>query len=344
MSVLPRSVSRRRAIVIVAGAAAALWPGFGRARSGAYEWTGTALGAAASIRLYHRDHAAAEAAVVEAVAEIERLESEFSLYRTRSAISRLNRDGRHIQPSHDMRRLLMESRRFGDLTGGLFDVTVQPLWELYARHFAAFSFDPAGPLPDALNAALASVDYRRIGISGEAIELGNGIRVTFNGIAQGYITDRIADLLRRRGWTNVLIDLGEIRGLGVRPDGHPWRVALRDATGPAILGLNDGALATSAWNGTVFDRRARFGHLFDPRRGPVRTEYRSITVAADDATTADAMSTTLAVAPVGEIAALARRAKLRAVWIVDHLGQPKCIFARTPADAAGPVPGSERSG
>ncbi|MFO1113726.1 MAG: FAD:protein FMN transferase [Rhodospirillales bacterium] len=110
-----------------------------------FEWRGTALGAEACIAPYHRDEAAAGAAVGAAVSEVERLEGEFSLYRPDSALVKLNRDGVLDRPSLDMLRLLQASIRFGEMSGGAFDVTVQPLWELYARHFAAHPDDAAGP-------------------------------------------------------------------------------------------------------------------------------------------------------------------------------------------------------
>jgi thiamine biosynthesis lipoprotein len=224
-----RPISRRRALSIVAGAGALLL--IRRAAADAlrlFEWRGTALGAEARITLYQRDETAATAAVRAAVDEVERLENEFSLYRPDSALMKLNRDGVLHRPSLDMLSLLQESHRFGELTGGAFDVTVQPLWQLYAGHFAAHPNDVEGPSAAALRRTCRLVDFRRIGIEPGRITLPPGMAVTLNGIAQGYITDRIAELLRARGWTDVLIDLGELRGLGSHPDGRPWTIALPD--------------------------------------------------------------------------------------------------------------------
>ena len=108
------------------------------------------------IDLQHPDPVVARAALEAVVAEIDRLEDEFSLFRPGSALSRLNRDGRLERPSLDMRRLLSEAQRFGALTDGVFDVTIQPLWLLVARHAARGEEPP----PPALAAALALVDHR----------------------------------------------------------------------------------------------------------------------------------------------------------------------------------------
>ncbi|HEY5597797.1 MAG TPA: FAD:protein FMN transferase, partial [Kiloniellales bacterium] len=189
-----RRIGRRRAITILAaGAGATLlprasWPD----APSRFEWRGRALGAPARLVLYDRDRAEAAAAVGACVAEMERLENEFSLYRPDSALSRLNRQGRLDAPSHDMRRLLLESRRFGALSHGAFDVTVQPLWRLYAAHFAANPAATDGPPQAALEAVLELVDYRRLHIAEDHIAVPPGMSVTLNGIAQGYITDRVA--------------------------------------------------------------------------------------------------------------------------------------------------------
>ena len=135
--------------------------------------------------------------------------------------------------------------------------------------------------------------------------------VTLNGIAQGYITDRIAELLRARGWTDVLIDLGELRGLGGHPDGRPWTIGLPDPRRAqaliAEIPLGQRAAATSAGSGTTFDRAGRYHHLFVPRTGRSATTYSAVTVVAERATVADALSTALSVMPREQAPAVLRR-------------------------------------
>ena len=67
--------------------------------------------------------------------EIERFERIFSLYRSDSEISRLNETGKLIKPSPELRKLVEESQRLGEVSGGAFDISVQPLWRLYEAHF-----------------------------------------------------------------------------------------------------------------------------------------------------------------------------------------------------------------
>jgi len=313
--IAPAPLSRRRFIRIAAcGGAAAFLPdgAWGDAPVSVYRWRGRVLGAESEILLRHRDRKEAERLIEAALLEIERLEREFSLYRADSALSRLNRTGRLGRPSHDMVRVLSESRFIADVTGGAFDISVQPLWSLYARHFASPRADPRGPDMQSIERARRAVDHRRIQIDsgGVTLEL-PGMALTLNGIAQGYITDRIADLLRSAGLDNVLVNLGEIRAVGDAGAGRPWRIGplhrgSKVPTVPAVE-LIDRAVATSAAGGTPFEPTGRHHHLFDPATGRSSNRYTSVTVVADRATTADALSTAFSMMPFERTTAAADR-------------------------------------
>ena len=290
---MPRTTRRRLLTIMGAAAGMTLAPSLGRAATAPrWRWRGTALGAKAEIVLIHPDETVAKKLIRLATGEIERLEAIFSLHRADSELIRLNRHGRLKAPSHDMTILLASARQISELTEGAFDVTVQPLWHLYADHFARPDADPDGPSPAAIAAARRLVDYRAIDIEPSEIRLARpGMAITLNGIAQGYITDRVADLLRAHGIERTLIDLGEIHALGARPDGHPWQVAIDGREAEAPIDLVDRAIATSSPAGTAFDRTGRFHHLFDPASGqPSETATQVSVIAA----LADALSTALA--------------------------------------------------
>jgi len=92
--------------------------------------------------------------------------------------------------------------------------------------------------------------------------------VTLNGIAQGFITDRLAELLRDLGFEHALVDAGEIRSLSDQPDGRPWRIGLRHGASPApTLDMENQAVATSSGAGLVLSPDGMINHLFDPRTG-----------------------------------------------------------------------------
>lgn len=280
-----------------------------------YEWRGVAMGAEARIVFCGGD--AVSDAVQMAVAEIERLEEILSLFRGESEICRLNRDGVLAAPSGDMRRALALGLSVAQTSGGLYDPTVQALWEAYVDWFAA---EPdAGLPPNGLVAAARErVDWRRVEVGPAEIHLGSGQRITLNGLGQGYVTDRIAGLLRMRGFTHVLVDLGEQRALGPRDDGTPWIVARQ---GAESIALRNGALATSEGGGCIIGAGGAVHHLFDPRTGYSAGHWRRITVGHPSAAMADALSTALYAAAPPEIAGVLERFPGAAVWATDHAGR-----------------------
>ena len=319
----PTDVTRRRFIAVSAAlAATAAWPHSGSAATGLLEWRGIALGAAASIRLAHPDRAKGRRLLQRCVDEIGRLERVFSLYLPDSDLCRLNRDGSLAAPPVELVELLSYAAAVSAATDGAFDATVQPLWLRYAEHFAAPDADPAGPV---LDDVLPQVDWRGVSLAADRIALARpGMSVTLNGIAQGYITDRVAELLRADGMVSVLVDLGETRALGSHPSGRPWQIGLADAAAPSRIALHldvrNAALATSGGYGTVFDPAGRHSHLIDPRSGRTAPLRRSVSVLASRAAVADAGSTALALLPESDAPHLLRNLGARSAFVQDDDG------------------------
>jgi thiamine biosynthesis lipoprotein len=320
-------LTRRRMIAIVAAAAGSAFLAGGRtARAGdPVRWHGSALGAQVSIEIYHPDRAEARRLVDRCVLDVRRLERQFSLYRADSDICTLNRTGILVSPDADMVALLKASLLFADLTNGAFDPTVQPLWQLYAGHFSSDRPDPEGPSIEKLTEALAKVGCAGLLVSEDRIALTRrGAAITLNGIAQGYATDHVVRNLRSAGLSTTLVNMGEIRAIGARLDGTPWRVGLADPDRPGVLtetvDVVDRAVATSAGAGFRFDSKGRFTHLFDPSTGRSPSLYRTVSVIAPTATEADALSTAFSLMPVSRIRNIvAARSNLQA-RIVDAGG------------------------
>ena len=295
-------ITRRRFIAISAAAIAPLVGGGTGHGTQAATWRGIALGASASIRIDGRTPGEAAGTLRACVREIARLEAVFSLYRADSALSRLNRAGMLRQPAPDLLAVLSTARGVHAATGGAFDPTVQPLWGLYARHFGSAGAAPAvGPSPEDIAATLDDIGLDKVDADpGEIRFRQSGMAMTLNGIAQGYITDRVADLLRAHGLSNVLVNIGEIRALGGQANGNPWKVGIPGGSGDEGIGrrvdLADRAIATSATSGTVFDEDGRYGHILDPRSGRPARARRQVSVIAPSAALADAYSTAFCLA------------------------------------------------
>lgn len=322
-------VSRRRFIGIVAATSALTcvpWAvkSMQAATTPLSSWQGVALGADAQLHIHHPDPVFAQTLIDQALSEVRRLERIFSLYEQDSALRRLNRDGYLKQAPGDLTRLLLESQRLSELTNGAFDPTVQVLWDLYSQ---AAQRNTKTSLPDAaeIKQALQQVDYQAIHIQGDTVLLQHpGMALTLNGIAQGYITDRITEQLKQAGLEHALVDMGEIRSLGTAPGNRPWRVGLAgdQAELASLLNLDvhNQAVSTSSGAGTALSRDGSVTHLFNPANGQARPLYRSVSVVAGNATIADALSTAFSWMSPPEIArVLAGDPGLQA-WVLPYDG------------------------
>jgi thiamine biosynthesis lipoprotein len=283
------------------------------------------------LQIHHPDRNEAQRLIERALTEVRRLERLFSLYQDDSALVELNKRRVLVSPAPELVELLRLSQRYATLTDGAFDPTVQPLWELYAGHFSREGADPAGPSEAAVQAAVARIGYRKLLVGGDRIVMASGTAVTLNGIAQGYITDKVVDLLRAEGIDHSLVDMGETRVIGMHPDGRPWDVAIADPDEPSriatVLPIVDRAVATSGAYGFRFDPSGRFNHLFNPATGGCACLYRSVTTVAHSATAADALSTAFSLMPRDRIQSVMRSAGIQMVYLIDAHGTPSRLEA-----------------
>lgn len=287
--------TRRRFLSILAGAATL--PVIGaRANTNVAQWHGIALGAEAQIILDHPD---ADQLIASAVAEIRRLENIFSLYQTDSQLTRLNRNGLLQNPAFEMIELMSICSALNARTSGAFDPTVQTLWSTYAQAFAAGN----QPDVDSIANAMSVTGWGHVAYSPQRISFDQeGVMLTLNGIAQGFIADKVTELFRHNGVSNVMVNTGEIVALGTAPNGNSWRVKLGNDEGQSIP-LNGAAIATSAPLGTTFDAAEKVGHILDPRTGYSGGIWSGVSVVSNTAAEADGLSTAFCLMTASEIEA-----------------------------------------
>lgn len=308
-------LSRRRFISITAACVLGTSHTTASETEGA-RWQGVALGAHADLRLVGLRSREAESLLVAARAEIERLEQQFSLYRSDSALVRLNATGRLDEPGPDMLELCSLVSTIHRASDGVFDPSIQPLWMTYASASGA-------PDQKTLTTALAATGWSKVEISADRIRLQPGAALTFNGIAQGFITDRVVSLLKAQGLMAGLVSVGEIAAVGSPPDGNAWSVGLsdhEDALAEATIRLRDRSVATSSPWGTVFGSGPS-GHILDPATGmAAAANWRRVSVIHRSTAIADGLSTAGVLQSTTDLRAMVSRFPDAAVRAIDQDG------------------------
>ena len=262
-------MNRRRflSVCAMAGAFSAMpWVGIGASSAvPLHRWNGILLGAEVSLTLAHPDKHAANKIFARCVSEIKRLENIFTLYDAHSELMQLNSNGILQNPSPEILNIIAQSQRYHNMTDGAFDITVKPLEE--------------GKSSDLIG-------MKKIHSSPKEIRLEKrGMAITLNGIAQGYITDHVTELLKNEGLSNVLVELGEKRTIGNHPSGRPWFLALEGQGEP--ISLSDKALATSARH----NPNNNAPHIYNPLDSQHAQAHNIVSVLANSAAMADALST-----------------------------------------------------
>ena len=326
-----QSARRKFLLLAAAGAGVCSFPWLaGRWRSSQQPTitrTSWALGTDLCLTVTGLSKSQASRALDAAFAEIELVEQTMSIYRPESQLSRLNRDRVLERPHPHLLTVLATAEQTARETGGAFDISVQPLWNLYAAAKRAANT----PTPAEIAAAQHQVDWRKIELSRNFIRLHEPVEaITLNGIAQGFALDRAVAVLKDHGATSALLNTGEISSLGMKNLDDPWTVGIQHPRESdvfiAVADLDGRALATSGDYQTTFSADFAKNHIFDPRTGESPTELASASIVAPTGLQADALSTAAMV--LGRERTLAYLARLPNVdaLLVDKNGN----VSRTP--------------
>ncbi len=207
--------------------------------------------------------------------------------------------GERVAVSDETRSLILRALEYSRLSGGRFDISIEPCVSLWD-----FTGEGMGVLPDSdeLAAAAALVDWTRIDLNEEGVLLPEGMSIDLGAIAKGYISDRIADFLAAEGVESALLNVGgNVRTVGVKPDGSEWRIGIQDPKGArdqsivGIVSLAGNSVVTSGIyeRGFVLDG-VYYHHILDPKTGwSVQNELAGVSIVTEEACTADALSTTV---------------------------------------------------
>jgi thiamine biosynthesis lipoprotein len=286
-----------------------------------YSGSGLAFGTTVTIEVLHDDPLSAEAAIQDALREVRKIDALMSLHQERSQVFQLNRRGVVQAPDSHLLYVLEFSQQLSMLTGGAFDITVQPLWQTFSVACAGGAL----PAPNDIAAAKSLVNWQRLEVHQQQLRFQTaGMAITLNGVAQGYAVDLALEALRSRGVRHALMDTGEFGSIGRKTHGQPWVLGIghprRHEAISARVEMDGRKVATSGDYATFFTPDLIHHHIFDPVSGDSPPELASVTVVAPTGILADGLSTAFMVMGVEKALALAAQLKDVDAMLIDKKG------------------------
>jgi thiamine biosynthesis lipoprotein len=266
-------------------------------------------------------------------ARLEEMNRQMSTYRDDSEISRLNRfeDPDWFDVSPELLQVVERASEVGQATQGAFDVTVGPLVRLWNFGPGREAADRV-PADEQIEAGRQRIGYRKIEIRRKPPgirKLQPDLELDLSSVAKGFAVDQVAELLRSRGATDYLVEIGgEVRAGGRNVAGRPWRIGVEAPLAGVrslqrVVPLSEMAMATSGdyRNFFVVDGK-RYSHIIDPRSGrPVDHRLVSVTVLHPSCAVADAWATALLVLGPDEGFAVAEDRHLAVLFISQRDGR-----------------------
>ena len=293
--------------------------------------TGQAQGTSWSISFWTDKPVAAQQLQLAIENEFSRIDQLMSTYRDDSVISQFNQQ-HSLQPvtvGEELVQLVEHARLISQATAGCYDLTVQPLFELWG--FKANQFNQ--PEVTEINQTLSSTGLQHVTSRGSdtLTKAISTLQIDVSSIAQGYSVERLAAMMQQYGVVNYLVEIGgELITNGHKPDNTPWRIAIeRPLPGAQTLYKvlqmtteQQAAVMTSGTYRHYFSADGkRFSHIIDGRTGwPVQHNTVSVTVVHSNATLADAWSTALLCVGRAQGLALAEEHQLAVLFIDEHNG------------------------
>lgn len=257
--------------------------------------TKLAMGTFVSMTLFHPSRDKAQEAMGQAFKEIDRLTRLMSRFDDATAVGSLNSEGILKDVPPELAQVILRALDYYRLSSGTFDISIKPIVDLFKKNFVNGNNRP--PSENKLRKALGLVGADKIEMQGRMIRFRRpGMGITLDGIAKGYIVDRASKVLSKHEVRDHLINAGgDIRTMGTPGKKKQWTVAIQDPQKkkryPDIIQISKGAIATSGNYEVYFDREKMFHHIVDPRTGLSPELSTSVSVIAQTAMDADAMST-----------------------------------------------------
>ncbi len=311
-----------------------------------FEFTHPAMGTLFTITLYATNPAQAQAAAGAAFKRIESLEDIMSDYEADSELMRLCEQpvGKPVAASEDLFDVMQKAQRISELSGGAFDVTVGPyvrLWR-FARKRKVL------PGPSELSSAREAVGYQKLRLeprSRTITLLVPHMRLDLGGIAKGYAADQALELLRTMGIDRALVAASGDIAIGNPPPGQPgWKVGITgidakdNQLARTVLLHNCGISTSGDTEQFILVNGVRYSHILDPKTGLGLTNRIQATIIAPNATSTDAVATTVCVLGVRRGLALANALPRTAALILTKQESRSERFVSRRLNHLAPIP------
>lgn len=244
-------------------------------------------------------------AASEAEKEVGRLDKLLSISSTDGDIAAINKNSGG-ELSEETAELLRCALTLYENTDGAFDITLHPLMELWGFYSDEYYVPSANELAEYMR----STGSDRVLLDGSTLQIDEGMGLDLGGIAKGYASDRVADVLRENGVESAMVSLGgNIYALGSNINGKPWNIGIQDPEDPngfiGVAAVSDMAVVTSGTYQRYFEADGeKYHHILDPKTGkPAASGLVSVTIICKSGTIADGLSTALLVMGLDEAVA-----------------------------------------
>ena len=252
------------------------------------------MGTLVTVIVLHPSGEKATEAMEGAFGEMEHLIPLLDRHAPETPVSRLNRQGFLKGVPPEVHEVMGHAERLFRLTRGVFDISVKPVLDLFEEFFSRRGRVPP---PEEIRLVLKRVGAQHVHRGEKEIRfLREGMEISLDGIAKGYIVERAVARLKALGIQHALINAGgDIQALGDKGNGQPWRIALQDPFERSqtlqVIPLRDGAVATSGDYENFFDAEKKYHHIIDPQTGLSPRRWTSVSVLAPSLTLADGLAT-----------------------------------------------------
>jgi len=255
------------------------------------KWTGTVLNNNVSLEIHSNEGKNNSLIYSQIKSFINQADDIFNLQNPDSEIVKLNKNKKLQNPSPYLIEVIKKSQILSEQTNGNFDITVQPLWTHYYSHFI-LNGKSNFPDDEILKNIKQSINWQNVVIENNTVILKNDASITLNGIAQGWITDKVVEIINKNNIKNTLVDFGETFASGSYEGKRPWNIQIQSSEGiNTVIKLTNKAVATSSASGTMFEPTKKYNHIFNPKTGLSTTNFDTVSIISNKAWLSDCIAT-----------------------------------------------------